>query len=341
MTAEPAAGAWPAIHEANEVPLAVQAYIVSRLLQFVPVLIGVTFLVYSTTLLLPGDPVLALVGQSAGQAEFTPEQVERFRKDLGLDQPIPIQYAKWLGRAAQGDFGDSVRTRRPVTTEVVPRIKVTAQLGLASFALSLMVGIPAGVAAAIWRNTPVDRFITVIAVAAVAVPSFWLGLMMILLFSVKLGLLPPSGFVSPFEEPGRGLKLLIMPAAILGLGGAAVLTRQTRSAMLEVLNQDYIRTARAKGLAARRVIWVHALKNATLPVVTVLGLFIGNLLGGAAIVETIFAIPGVGRLLVSSIGTRDFPVIQMLVLVIAVTTVVASLITDLAYGVLDPRIRFK
>ena len=318
-----------------------RAYIVSRLIQFIPVIIGVTFLVFSTTLLLPGDPVTALLGLSAGQATFTPEQIERYRHDLGLDRPIPVQYGKWLGRAVQGDFGDSIKTRRPVTTEVVPRLKVTAQLGVTAFIISILIGLPLGIAAAVFRNTPIDRLITVVAVAAVAVPSFWLGIMMILFFSVKLQWLPPSGFVSPFEEPIRGLKLLIMPAVILGWSGAAVVTRQTRSAMLEVLNQDYIRTARAKGLAERSVVWVHALKNAMLPIVTVLGLSIGTLLGGAVIVETIFAIPGIGRLLVGSINTKDFPVIQMIVLVIALTTVAASLITDLAYGLLDPRIRFR
>ena len=318
-----------------------RAYIVSRLIQFIPVIIGVTFLVFSTTLLLPGDPVTALLGLSAGQATFTPEQIERYRHDLGLDRPIPVQYGKWLGRAVQGDFGDSIKTRRPVTTEVVPRLKVTAQLGVTAFIISILIGLPLGIAAAVFRNTPIDRLITVVAVAAVAVPSFWLGIMVILFFSVKLQWLPPSGFVSPFEEPIRGLKLLIMPAVILGWSGAAVVTRQTRSAMLEVLNQDYIRTARAKGLAERSVVWVHALKNAMLPIVTVLGLSIGTLLGGAVIVETIFAIPGIGRLLVGSINTKDFPVIQMIVLVIALTTVAASLITDLAYGLLDPRIRFR
>ena len=318
-----------------------RAYIVSRLIQFIPVIIGVTFLVFSTTLLLPGDPVTALLGLSAGQATFTPEQIERYRHDLGLDRPIPVQYAKWLGRAVQGDFGDSIKTRRPVTTEVLPRLQVTAQLGVTAFIISILIGLPLGIAAAVFRNTPIDRLITVVAVSAVAVPSFWLGIMMILFFSVKLQWLPPSGFVSPFEEPIRGLKLLIMPAVILGWSGAAVVTRQTRSAMLEVLNQDYIRTARAKGLAERSVVWVHALKNAMLPIVTVLGLSVGTLLGGAVIVETIFAIPGVGRLLVGSINTKDFPVIQMIVLIIALSTVTASLLTDLAYGLLDPRIRFR
>jgi peptide/nickel transport system permease protein len=319
----------------------VQAYIIKRLIQFIPVLLGVTFLVYALTLLLPGDPVAALLGLSEGQAQIEPEVVEEYRRELGLDRSIPVQYAMWLGRAVQGDFGTSIKTRRAVTDEIVPRAKVTAQVSLAAFVVSLLIAFPAGVTSAIFRNSWIDRTVTMVAVAAVAVPSFWLGIMMILLFSVKLNWLPPSGFVSPFEEPVRGIKLMIMPVLILGWEGAAVLTRQTRSSMLEVLNQDYIRTARAKGLESRRVVWLHALKNAMLPVVTVIGLRIGFLLGGAAIVETIFTIPGIGRLLVSSISTRDFPVIQALVLIIALCTVIASLLTDVAYGLLDPRIRFR
>jgi peptide/nickel transport system permease protein len=318
-----------------------QAYIIHRLIQFIPVTIGVTFLVYMMILLLPGDPVSALLGLSEGQAQYSPEVVAQYKHDLGLDEPIPVQYAKWLGRAMQGDFGDSVKTRRPVVQEVIPRLKVTAQVSVAAFLLALIIAFPAGIADAVFRDTWIDRVITVVAVAGVAIPSFFLAIIMILFFSVKLRWLPPSGFVSPFEDPVRGLKLLIMPALILSAGGAAVLTRQIRSAMLEVLNQDYIRTARAKGLAPRQVIWLHALKNAMLPIVTLIGLGFGQLLGGAVIVETIFAIPGVGRLLVSSINTKDFPVIQMIVLIVALSTVVATLLTDLAYGLFDPRVRFK
>jgi peptide/nickel transport system permease protein len=319
----------------------VQTYIIKRMIQFIPVIIGVTFLVYAMTLLLPGDPVAALLGLSEGQAQVEPEVIAAYRHELGLDRPIPIQYAKWLDRVLHGDFGTSIKTRRPVTTEIGPRLKVTAQVSAAAFIVSLLIAFPAGVTAALFRNSWLDRLVTILAVSAVAVPSFWLAIMMILLFSVKLGWLPPSGFVSPFEDPVRGLKLLVMPVLILGWEGAAVLTRQTRSSMLEVLNQDYVRTARAKGLAGRRVVWLHALKNAMLPIVTIIGLRVGFLLGGSAIVETIFTIPGIGRLLVSSISTRDFPVIQALVLIIAVCTVFASLLTDLAYGLLDPRIRFR
>jgi peptide/nickel transport system permease protein len=319
----------------------VQTYILKRLIQVVPVVVGVTFLVYAMTLLLPGDPVAALLGLSEGQAQMEPDVVEAYRRELGLDQPIPIQYVKWLGRVLQGDLGTSIKTRRPVMDEIVPRLKVTAQVSLAALAVSLLIAFPAGIAAAIWRNSWLDRLITVFAVAAVAVPSFWLAIMLILLFSVQLRWLPPSGFVSPFEDPARGLKLMVLPVLMLGWEGAAVLTRQTRSSMLEVLNQDYIRTARAKGLAGTRVIWLHALKNAMLPIITIIGLRVGFLLGGAAIVETIFTIPGMGRLFVSAISTRDFPVIQAVVLIIALSTVVASLLTDLAYGLLDPRIRFR
>lgn len=318
-----------------------QAYIAKRLLQFIPVIVGVTFLVYSLTLLLPGDPVASLLGLSEGQAQLEPGVVQAYRHELGLDRPVPIQYLKWLNRVAHGDFGTSIKTRRPVTQEIGPRLKVTAQVSTAALIVSLLIAFPAGIAGAIWRNTWLDRVITISAVSAVAVPSFWLAIMMILLFSVRWNLLPPSGFVSPFADPVRGLKLMVMPVLILGWEGAAVLARQTRSSMLEVLNQDYMRTARAKGLTGARVVWLHGLKNAMLPIITVIGLRVGFLLGGSAIVETIFTIPGIGRLLVSSISTRDFPVIQSLVLIIAISTVVATLLTDLAYGLLDPRIRFR
>jgi peptide/nickel transport system permease protein len=319
----------------------VQTYIIKRTLQFVPVILGVTFLVFAMTLLLPGDPVAALLGLSEGQAQLEQDVVDAYRHELGLDRPIPVQYVMWLGRVVRGDFGTSIKTQRPVVDEITPRLKVTAQVSAAAFVVSLLIAFPAGIAGAIWRNTWLDRTITVFAVSAVAVPSFWLAIMLILLFSVKLQWLPPSGFVSPFEDPVRGLKLLVMPVLMLGWEGAAVLTRQTRSSMLEVLNQDYVRTARAKGLAGARVIWLHALKNAMLPIVTIIGLRVGFLLGGTAIVETIFTIPGMGRLFVSSISTRDFPVIQACVLIIALGTVIASLLTDLAYGLLDPRIRFR
>ncbi len=317
-----------------------QAYIVRRLLQAIPVIILDTFLAFALLLLLPGDPVETLIGASGG-ASLDPEQIAAYRRELGLDKPIPVQYALWLGRALHGDLGRSTRTYRPVTDEITARLPVTAQVGAAALLLSLVIAIPAGVAAAVWRNSLLDRIVTVVAVGGVAIPGFFLGVVFILLFAVKLRWLPPSGFVSPFEDPVRGLRFLAMPVLVLGWESAALVTRQTRSGMLEVLAQDYVRTARAKGLREARVVWVHALRNALLAVVTVIGLLIGRLLAGSVVIETIFAIPGMGRLLVSAIGARDIATVQAVVLIIALSVVVANLITDLAYGVLDPRIRFR
>jgi len=319
----------------------VQAYIARRVIQFIPVIIGVTFLVFALLLLLPGDPVLALLGAAEGQLQFDPEVVAQYRHELALDKPIPVQYARWLGRILTGDLGPSLKTQRPVTHEIKARLPATLQISLGAFAVSLLIAFPAGVAAAVFRNSLLDRGVTVLAVSAVAVPSFWLAIMVILLFAVQLRWLPPSGYVNLFDDPGRALRFMVLPVMILGWEGAAVSTRLIRSSMLEVLNQDYVRTARAKGLTNTRVIWVHALKNGMLPVITIIGLGFGRLLGGTVIVETIFAIPGMGRLLVSSITTKDLAVVQGITLIIALSTVMASLITDLTYAVLDPRIRFK
>lgn len=318
-----------------------QAYIVKRLLQAVLVIVLVTFAVFSLELLIPGDPVVALISQSNGQGQLTPQQIAIARHDLGLDKPIPVQYWDWLERVLHGNLGTSIKTNRSVLHEIGGRLPVTLQLSLAAFIISLLIALPAGVAAAIWHNSILDRLITGVAISAVAIPDFWLGIIFILLFSVKLGWLPPSGFVSIFDNPLKAIQLLIMPAFILGWAGAGALARQTRSALLDVLGSDYIRTARAKGLANSRVVWIHALKNALPPVVTLIGLGIGFLLSGAVIAETIFAIPGVGRLFVDSINTKDFPVVQGLVLIVALCTVTAALLTDLSYMFLDPRIRFR
>jgi peptide/nickel transport system permease protein len=318
-----------------------QAYIAKRLLQAAVVVLLVTFAVFSLELLLPGDPVVALISQSNGQGALSPQQIAIARHDLGLDQPIPVQYWRWLSRVAHGNLGNSVKTNRPVLTEIGDRLPVTLQLSIAAFIVALVISIPAGIAAAVWHGSPLDRLITGIAISAVAIPDFWLGIMFILLFSVKLNWLPPSGYVSIFDDPLKALQLLVMPAIILGWAGAGGLARQTRSAMLDVLGQDYIRTARAKGLASSRVIWLHALKNALPPVVTLIGLGAGFILAGTVIAETIFAIPGIGRLAVDSINTKDFPVVQGYVLIIALCVVLAALITDISYVFLDPRIRFR
>lgn len=318
-----------------------QAYIVKRLLQAVVTIILVTFAVFSLELLIPGDPVIALISQSNGQGQLTPEQIQKARHDLGLDQPIPLQYLHWLNHVVHGDLGTSVKTNRPVMTEIGDRLPVTLQISIAGFIVALLIALPAGIAAAIWQGSPLDRIITGIAIGAVAIPDFWLGIMFILLFAVKLRWLPPSGFISIATDPLQAIKLMVMPAIILGWAGAGALARQTRSAMLDVLSQDYVRTARAKGLKERRVILVHALKNALPPVVTLIGLGIGFILAGTVIVETIFAIPGIGRLAVDSIDTKDFPIIQGYVLIVAVCVVLAALLTDISYGFLDPRVRFK
>jgi peptide/nickel transport system permease protein len=316
----------------------VQRYILRRLIQAVPLFLIVTFLSFSLILLLPGDPVFATFqpGEDVDEAMY-----EARKRELGLDRPVPVQYAMWLGRVMQGDFGRSTQTRRPVSGELVGRLPVTLQLGAFAIIFALMISIPAGIASAVWRNSPIDRAVTLLSVTGVAIPNFWLAIMLILLFSMTLRWLPPFGFVSVFDDPLRALKHGAMPTFVLGFSLAALLTRQTRSAMLEVLHQDYVRTARAKGLSERKVIVRHALRNALLPVVTILGLLIGQVFGGSVIVETVYSIPGMGRLLVNSILFRDFVTVQAIVLLLALTVFTANLITDFAYSWLDPRIRYS
>lgn len=316
--------------------VAMLAYAGRCLLQMIAVLILVTMLAFSLLLMLPGDPVRAVVGMGV---ELTPDQLEAMRHELGLDRPIPVQYAMWLGRVLRGDLGRSAKTHIRITEELKARLPVTLQLGFIAWLFSILIAIPAGVVSAVYRGSKADLFATIITIGGVAIPGFWLGMALILVLSVWLGWLPPFGFVSLFDDPIEGLKRLAMPAFSLGLSAAALNMRQMRSSMLEVMNQDYIRTATAKGLRRRRIIWVHALKNALLPVVTVMGVQIGRLFGGAVVIETLFAIPGMGRLMVSSILSRDFPVVQACVLVIAVTVLLANFATDLLYGYLDPRIR--
>ena len=313
-------------------------YVARRLLQMVPVLLLVTFGVYSLLLLLPGDPVLAMLSESE---QLDQRLVEQYRRDLGLDRPVPVQYALWLGRFLQGDWGKSIKTNRPVAEEIRARLPATLHLGLFAWVISLLIAIPTGVIAATRRGTPFDHAATAFAVGGVAIPSFWQGIILILVFAVFFRLVPVSGFVSFTEDPLRSLKHLVLPAVTLGTSIAAVTMRQTRSAMLEVLAQDYVRTARAKGLREPTVLLDHALRNALLPVVTIMGLQVGNLIGGSVIIETIFAVPGVGSLAVSSIFNRDFPVVQALVFIVALSVMTANLLTDLAYGVLDPRIRYR
>lgn len=313
-------------------------YLLRRLAYFVPVIFLVTVVVFSITLLLPGDPALALLGESKVQDEIA---YQTARKELGLDQPIPVQYAMWLGRAVRGDLGRSVRTREPVLDGLVARLPITIQLTLMALLVALLVAIPVGIISATRPNSKVDLLGTVVAIGGVATPEFLLGILLIYVFSLWLHILPASGYTPLSVGLWSSFRSLILPAIALGMSLNAITMRQLRSSLIEVLQQDYIVTARAKGLADGVVVRAHALKNAMIPVLTVIGLQIGRLFGGAVIVETIFALPGTGRLAADSIFFRDFPALQGVVLVMALMVLVCNLLTDILYAFADPRIRYS
>ncbi len=312
-------------------------YIIRRLLSAIPVLLIVSMCVFSLTNLLSGDPVHALLGEDVAT---TPEVEARLRAELGLNDPLPVQYLSWLRNALQGDLGRSIQSRQSVWDALGERLPVTLQLAFVAWMIGISIAVPLGVVAALRRNSWVDHAATAMALSGVAIPAFWMGLMFILLFAVWLNWLPPSGFVNIWDSPRQAATHLVLPAVTLGLHMTGTLTRQTRSAMLEVLSQDYVRTARSKGLRERRVVLIHSLRNAMLPILTVLGIQAGTLVGGTVVIEQVFAIPGMGRLAVSSVFAQDIPVIQGVVLVAAASVLIANLLTDLAYGVLDPRIRY-
>lgn len=308
---------------------------VRRLIETIPVLLLMSMLVFSLTLLLPGDPVVGMLGPAAAVDN---EAVERLRAELRLDDPIPVQYLTWLGNVLQGDLGRSISTKQPVAQAFAQRIPVTAILAVYALTISVAIAVPLGILAAVKRGTGWDLAASAISVFGLAVPGFWLAILMIMLFGVRLKWLPASGYVSPLEDPLGTLRYLLMPAVALGAAGAGILTRQLRSSLLEVLREDYVLTARAKGLHDRTVITRHALRNAFIPFVTVLGLNLGGLFGGSLIIESIFLVPGVGSLLVQAIFTRDFPVVQAGTLIVAVIVVLVNLGVDVLYGLLDPRI---
>jgi len=305
----------------------VLTYVGRRILAVVPVLFGVTLAVFSMLFLVPGDPVKIML------AEFVtnPDQVAQMRAQLHLDEPVILQYGRFVGGALRGDLGLSIRSRRPVATEIGENLGSTALLALASMVVAIGLGVPLGLLAALGRNSWLDVAAMVVALLGVAMPSFWLGFLLIFVFSLHLGWLPATG--------GGDLPHLIMPALALGTIAAAIIARLTRSSMLEVLGQDYVRTARAKGLGAWGVVARHALRNALIPVVTVFGLQFGNLLAGAVIVETVFSRPGLGRLIVGGILAKDFPLVQGTVLFVATAYVLINVIVDVAYAYVDPRIR--
>ena len=286
--------------------------------------------------LIPGDPARVLAGTDADAAGL-----EEIREKYGLNDPVAIQYLRWLGLGLTGDLGESIRTRQSVAGMVATKLPITIELALLSLLVALAIAIPAGVVAAVRRNTVWDILASGVSLAGVSVPNFWLGIMLILLVSVRLGWLPASGYVSPVEDLPANLLRMLMPALVLGTGLAAVLMRQTRNSMIEVLSADYVRTARAKGLAQPVVVIRHALRNGLIPVVTILGLQMGALMGGAVVTEQIFVIPGFGRLIVEAVFTRDYPVVQGVVLITAAAYVLINLLVDVSYSLLNPRIRIR
>ena len=313
-------------------------YIANRLLHMIPVLFIISLMIFALVRILPNDPIYSMAGEDS--EALTPEIRAVMMRDLGLDRPLPIQYLSWVGDFVTGDWGRSFQNKRPVAQELANRLPHTLQLALAAFALSLALGVIAGVIAALKRNSIMDMLATTGAMFGIALPDFWFALMLILVFSVTLNALPVFGSVLLWQDPAGGLEHLALPALALGLNGAATIMRQTRSSLLEVMGEDYIRTARAKGLFERRVIWLHALRNSMLPVVTILGIRLGNILGGAVVIETMFSWPGVGRLAVFALQRADYPVIQVIVMLSAIAILVANLLTDIAYAYLDPRIRY-
>ncbi len=301
----------------------------------VPVALLVTVIVFALTRLSPGDPVLVYAGE-----ERDPAQLAQIRHSLGLDQPLPVQYAAWLAHAVQGDLGRSIRTRQPVIEAIAERIPNTLELGGAAILISVSIALVVGTLSAVKRNSPLDLVTTGVTLAGVSLPNFFLGLALILLFSLVVRIFPPGGFVKFSEDPGGNLLRLVLPATTLAAASLAVNVRQMRSSLLDVLGQDYIRTARAKGLRESVVIMKHALRNALIPVVTLVGLQVGAIIEGAIITETIYFWPGVGRLAVDSIGGRDYPVVQAIVLMSALSYMFFTLVVDVLYAWLDPRISY-
>lgn len=304
----------------------------------VPVLVLVSMIAFSILFMLPGDPALAILGPE--RARDT-QAYETLRRELGLDQPLYLRYLTWAGKVLTGDFGTSARNQIEVSSLIGQSIGPTAQLTLSAMVVALLIAIPVGIISAVKPGSAADVIGTTFALSGVAIPSFLLGILMILLFSLALGLLPAGGYASPAKDVGESFKLMLMPSIALGAGLAAVLMRQIRSAMLEVLAQDYVTTARAKGLQENNLVLRHALMNALIPVITVIGVQIGRLFGGAVVIETIFSIPGMGKLAVASIFFRDFPVVQAVVMILGFSVLLSNLITDVVYGLIDPRVRYS
>jgi len=313
-------------------PLAL--YVARRIVVLVPTLFVVSVLIFSLQQLLPGDAALAIAGEERDEAA-----VAAIRARYHLDKPAPVQYAIWMGKVLRGDLGESLRNRLPVHELLASKLPVTLELALGSMAIAILIGIPAGVLSAARRGTVADVTANLVALSGLSVPHFWLGIMLILLFAVRLGWLPASGYVPPWEDLGRNLTTILLPSIVLGTGVAGVMMRHTRGAMLQTLNADYVRTARAKSVPERLVILKHALRNALIPVITLGAIEFGRLLSGAVLTEQIFAIPGFGKLLVDGVLNRDYAVVQGVVLVSAGLYVLLNLLADVLYFVANPRLR--
>jgi len=312
----------------------VASFLLKRLAAIVPTLFFVSVLIFGLQQLLPGDPAIAMAGE-----ERDPNVIAYLRGKFHLDEPLPVRYGYWLRGALHGDLGESVRIQQPVTDLIVEKLPVTLELAGLAMAVALVIGISAGVAAAVWRDTKWDYVANVFALWGLSTPNFWLGILMILFFSVKLGWFPASGYVSPSENLRENLAGMVMPAFVLGNALAAVLMRHTRSAMLQVMASDYVRTARAKGLDEKVVILRHALRNALVPIITLTALQFGELLSGAVLTEQVFSIPGFGKLIVDAVFNRDYSVVQGVVLFTATVYIVLNLLADLAYFAVNPRMR--
>lgn len=310
------------------------AYVLRRLVLLIPVILVVGIVVFALVHLTPGDPAAVMLGDSAD-----PETVARLRESLGLNDPLPIQFVNWFGGVLRLDFGDSIFIGEPVTRALLDRVQPTLLLTIYALTFQVLIGVPAGVISAVRHNSIVDRIVTIVAISGAAIPTFFLGILLILLFAVRLNWLPSGGYTALTTDPVEHFKTMLMPAFALGFSSAGLLARLVRSSMLDVMREDYVRTALAKGLPFKGVVIRHALRNALIPALTVIGTSVGALLGGAVVTETVFTIPGMGRLVVQSISRRDYPVIQGAVMAIAVTYVLVNLVVDVLYVYIDPRVR--
>jgi peptide/nickel transport system permease protein len=314
-------------------------YIIRRLIMSVVVLFLVSVFVFLTMRLLPGDPVLVFVSSSSIQ-NVTQEQLDQIRHEYGLDKPLPQQYINWVGGVFRGDFGKSILNKAPVLEEIVRRLPITLYIGALAFIVATVIGIPAGVLCAVRRGSWVDSIVTTLSNIGITIPVFWLGILLIYVFSLHFKWLPVMGYTSPFDDFLKSTRQLIMPVFCLALGPIAGNARQARSSMLEVIHRDYIRTAWSKGLNERVIVMKHALKNGLMPVVTLSGMGVGTILGGSVLVEQVFNIPGMGRLAVTSVMNQDYPYVQAIALIMAISIVLSNLLVDISYGWLDPRVHY-